>query len=156
MRKCIQQSIILLLLTAALAVVLYCFTGPVDRRVHCVQSKLADDYLCLATVMAEYQSEVLWVDARDAKSYSKHHVPGALLIPENDVEKYLSKPEVMQAIGTSDVEGQVLVIYCGSEACGGSKHVAHKIRATGFHSKVFILHGGWKALVTSALMNGPS
>lgn len=152
MRKWLQQSIILLALTAALAAVMYVFTGPVDRRVHCEQSKMASDHFCLATVMAEHQGNVLWVDARDAKSYAKQHVPGAILVPENDAENYLSKPEVMQAIGMSGVEGQVLVIYCGSEACGSSKHVAQKIRATGFHSKVFILHGGWKAIVNSPLL----
>lgn len=89
---------------------IYLFTGPVDRRVYCDQSKLAADHLCLDTVRTVYQGKVLWVDARDAKSYARQHVPGAILVPENDAENYLSKPEVMQAIGMSGVGGQALVI----------------------------------------------
>ncbi|WP_018969073.1 rhodanese-like domain-containing protein [Rubritalea marina] len=148
----IKQSSVLLGITLLLAGLLYLFTGPVDRRVACDQAALAADHLCLATVLEEYRGNVLWVDARDKKSYERKHMPGAILVPETDAENALTQPEVMQQIGMSGVEGQALVIYCGSDACGSSKHVAEKIRSTGFHSKVFILHGGWKAIDGSGIL----
>lgn len=92
---------------------------------------------------------MLWVDARGLAEFTKAHLADAILIPETDADNQISVPEHMEKIGMSGVKGQKLVVYCATDACGSSELVAKKIRDTGFHSEVYVLHGGWKAVVAS-------
>ena len=92
---------------------------------------------------------MFWVDARDESEFAKGHLEGAILIPETDVDNQIAIPEHMEKIGMSGVNGQKLVVYCATDACGSSELVAKKISDTGFHSEVYVLQGGWKAVLAS-------
>ncbi|GAA5494216.1 hypothetical protein Rhal01_00374 [Rubritalea halochordaticola] len=146
MLRFLVQTIVILLLGALSGVAVYMVVGQPDRSVKCVQADLGEWEVCWDTVTADWGGDVLWIDARSQREYDKKHLDGALLVREKDAENDLAQDEVMQAIGMSGVEGKKLVVYCGTEACGASKSVAEKIRATGFHSEVYTLFGGWKAV----------
>jgi rhodanese-related sulfurtransferase len=143
----IYQTLVLLVLSAIFAMGIYLVVGPPDRSVPCVQAEMKADQVCLDTVMNEWMGDVLWVDARSAREFKKAHLPEAILIPEIDVENQIAVQETMERIGLAGVEGKKLVVYCGTDACGSSELVAKKIRETGFHSEVFVLYGGWKAVI---------
>lgn len=151
MMRWIYQTLILVLISALAAGALYLIVGPPDRSVPCVQADMKEDQVCLTTVMDEWKGDVLWIDARSGREFKKGHLPGAILIPETDAENKIAVPKTMERIGMSGVAGQKLVVYCGTDACGSSEHVAKKIRATGFHSDVYVLYGGWKAVAASQM-----
>ena len=147
MKRLILESAGLLSLSALIAVTTYLIVGAPDRSVPCVQTDLEGDQVCLETVLKQWGGEVLWVDARSQAEFKKGRMAGALLITETDADNMIALPDNMEAIGMSGVQGKKLVVYCGTDACGGSKLVAKKIRDTGFHSEVFVLYGGWKAVL---------
>jgi rhodanese-related sulfurtransferase len=149
MARWIYQTLALLALSAGAAVAVYLVIGPPDRSVHCVPAELKEDHVCLATVLGDWEGDVLWVDARGTVEFSKGHLEGAILIPETDTDNQIAIPENMEKIGMSGVNGQKLVVYCATDACGSSELVAKKIRDTGFHSEVYVLQGGWKAVLAS-------
>lgn len=145
----IYQSLALIAISALAAGAIYLLVGAPDRSVPCVQAELEADQVCLETVLSEWGGDVLWVDARSDREYKKGHLPDAILIPETDAENQIAVPETMERIGMAGVESRKLVVYCGTDACGSSELVAEKIRATGFHSEVYVLFGGWKAVMAS-------
>lgn len=144
--KWLTQTLGILLLAAIGAAAIFLSVGAPDRNFICVQADLEEHHVCLETVAKEWLGDVLWVDARSQSEFTKDHIRGALWISETDAEQQLAEPENMQQIGMSGVNGQKLVVYCATDACGSSEVVAGKIRETGFHSEVYVLQGGWKAL----------
>lgn len=149
--KWLTQTLGILLLATLCAVALYLCAGVPDRSFTCVQSELEEHHVCLETVARDWQSDVLWVDARSQSEFEKDHLAGALWISESDAEEQLASPSNMEQIGMSGVNQQKLVVYCATDACGSSEVVAEKIRETGFHSEVYVLQGGWKALQAAKL-----
>ncbi|MFC4994480.1 rhodanese-like domain-containing protein [Rubritalea tangerina] len=148
--KWILQSVVFVVISAIFAVGTFLVLGGPDRTVPCVQAEMKDVHVCLETVLVDWQGDVLWVDARSRAEFERERLAGALLIPENDADNQLAVPIHMEKIGMAGVNGQKLVVYCATDACGSSEFVAKKIRDTGFHSEVYILHGGWKAIRADA------
>ena len=149
MARWIYQTLALLVLSAGIAFAMFLVVGPPDRSVPCVQAELKESHVCLSTVLGEWGGNVFWVDARSETEFRKGHLVGAILIPETDADNQIAVPEHMEQIGMSGVNGQKLVVYCATDACGSSELVAKKIRDTGFHSEVYVLQGGWKAVLAS-------
>lgn len=146
MLRWITQTLLILLLGAASGFAVYVFKGEPDRTVKCDQADLGEWEVCWATVQSEWHGDVLWVDARSDREYERKHLEGALLVREKDAENDLAQEEVMTAIGMAGLNKRKVVVYCATEACGASKSVAEKIRATGFHDQVYTLYGGWNAV----------
>ncbi len=149
MARWIYQTLLILIVSACLGFVTFLVVGPPDRSIPCVQSELKENHVCLSTVMGDWSADVLWVDARSAGEFHKAHLDGAIHLSEADVDDQIAQPEHMEKIGMSGVAGQKLVVYCATDACGSSELVAKKIRDTGFHSDVYVLQGGWKAVLAS-------
>jgi rhodanese-related sulfurtransferase len=149
MARWIYQTLALLAISAGIAFAMFLVVGPPDRSVPCVQAELKADHVCLSTVLGDWGGDVFWVDARSKAEFGKGHLDGAILIPESDADNQIAVPEHMQQIGMAGVNGQKLVVYCATDACGSSELVAKKIRDTGFHSEVYVLQGGWKAVLAS-------
>jgi len=80
----------------------------------------------------------LLVDARSAKSYEAGHLPGALMLNQDDFDTQLAP--VLDA----RKKGQNLLVYCGSDACDASRSIARKLREMGV-TGVFVLKGGMRA-----------
>ncbi|MCC5835812.1 MAG: hypothetical protein JJU20_13865 [Opitutales bacterium] len=81
--------------------------------------------------------QILWIDARSAREYDEGHMPGAVLVNEDDWEGGLERLfEVWDP-------GQILVVYCGAEACMTSRAVMHRLREELHEDSVYYLDGGW-------------
>lgn len=79
---------------------------------------------------------VLWVDGRAAKEYHLSHIPGALLLNEDDWDGGL--PAVLQAWSP----GCPIVVYGGR--CQTSGEVARRLRKEVGFDTVYVLEGNWK------------
>jgi rhodanese-related sulfurtransferase len=93
----------------------------------------------LTQAYALFQSgKVLFIDARPADEFAEIHVPQALNIT----------PEMLEKQGPAPLRGiakeREIVVYCSQTSCDLSLKVAEKLQALGF-SRVRAFMGGWRA-----------
>ena len=84
--------------------------------------------------------KVLWVDARPRARFEREHIPGAVLLNEDEwvrlVGPFLDAWEPEKTI----------VVYCDSGSCDASRTVARRIKEElQVESTIWVLHGGWDA-----------
>lgn len=136
----------------AAAAVTFRICGPPDRRVPCDARELKNpDEVCLDRVTGEWRGEVLWVDARSRAEWRRDGVPGSVLFnidPSEDMNRM--EAEAAQRVS----EAARVVVYCASESCGTSSQVAGRIRGMGLGPRIYVLHGGWKALRAAGMVRG--
>ncbi|HRE79970.1 MAG TPA: rhodanese-like domain-containing protein [Opitutaceae bacterium] len=89
------------------------------------------------------QEQVLWVDARSRAAYAKGHIPGALLLNEEEWESLLGP-----FIEAWDSQPHIIV-YCSSSQCRASASVVRRLGAELSIEKARVLHGGWEAWQTT-------
>lgn len=82
----------------------------------------------------------LWVDARVGEAFEAAHYQGAILVNEENWETGFS--DLVMAW----LPDQAIVVYCSSEACLRSHHVAARLREELGFENVFVLEGGWDVL----------
>lgn len=84
--------------------------------------------------------DVLWLDARSEADYQADHIPGALLLNEDNWES-----GIMELMGAWLPAPRPIVIYCGSERCGTSQRIADRLRKALPDAEIYSLKGGWDA-----------
>ncbi len=128
---------VILLLAAALPAALTALFHP-KRPVY--ELVLQPGEVTLATVLAWEDGSVLWIDARDRTEFEEDHIPGAVLLNEDEWEALFF--DFLE----HDPLGRTLVVYCSSRECGSSHRVAERLRLDlGDGIEVHVLHGGWNA-----------
>ena len=83
--------------------------------------------------------KVLWVDARSRKRYELEHIPGAILLNEDEWERCV--PEFLDAWSPD----KTIVVYCDGGRCEASHAVAARLREELQLESVYVLKGGWDA-----------
>ncbi|MFP4349845.1 MAG: rhodanese-like domain-containing protein [Thermodesulfobacteriota bacterium] len=82
------------------------------------------------------RDEILFVDARPENQYQEGHLPDALIIPWQEVDRYF-----MEAAEQLE-EGKTIVTYCDGESCDLSHELALFLKDMGF-ADVRVLVNGW-------------
>lgn len=85
-------------------------------------------------------ASVLWIDARSRRDYSSKHIPGAILLNEDEWESLLSG-----FVEKWQLQHQVIV-YCSSSQCRASHGVADRLKRELGIQGVRVLAGGWESL----------
>lgn len=147
------QSLAIAAVAGAAALITYQIKGVPDRTIVCDAAIIKPEEICLATVIGEWQSDVVWIDARRRTDWKKDGLPGSLLLTTADGENFDSLLE--QAFPRLS-EGKKVVVYCSDVGCGTSLEIAKRIRDFGLVPDVRALHGGWKALVQGGLIKSDS
>ncbi|MGJ8643165.1 MAG: rhodanese-like domain-containing protein [Luteolibacter sp.] len=108
----------------------------------CDPAAIAEDEICLADVT----EGALWVDARSRSEWEENGVKGSILWnfdSNEDAQKFESEAAVQI------ISAPLVVVYCGSEACGTSRQIAELIKKLELGPEVKVLYGGWDALKDS-------
>ena len=100
------------------------------------QEPLAPGEVRLATARM-WGDQVQWVDARSRAKYERTHIPGALLLNEDEWEKLVGP-----FLDAWDAEKK-LIVYCDGGSCEASQAVAERIRTELKIGSVYGLKGGW-------------
>jgi rhodanese-related sulfurtransferase len=100
---------------------------------------LAPGEVRLATVLQ--WEETLWLDARSRGEFGQDHIPGALLLNEDEWEELF-----LEVIMTWS-PNQRIVVYCGGSQCEASARVAERLRLDLGAAEIFVLKGGWSEWV---------
>lgn len=114
---------------------------PEAKVVVCDSTLIKEDEICLADV----PNDVLWIDARPRAEWKENGLEGSVLWnldPKEDDQAF----EAAAALRIFESEAKLVVVYCGSEACGTSRAIADRIRKLELGPKVKVLFGGWDAL----------
>ena len=82
---------------------------------------------------------VQWVDARPRSRYERTHIPGALLLNEDEWDKLVGP-----FLDAWDAD-KTLIVYCEGGSCDASLAVAERIRTELKIGGVYVLKGGWTA-----------
>lgn len=98
----------------------------------------AKDRINVAEARLKY-ADALWLDARSRTDFEAAHVPGAVLLNEDEWEAQL--PAVMERWDGR----QTMLVYCGGESCHASDAVARRLRRELGEVNVLVLSGGWPA-----------
>lgn len=84
---------------------------------------------------------VVWVDARSQTDFDESHIPGAVLLNEENWETLL--PGFM-SMWSPDLR---VIVYCSSKACHSSESAALRLRRDLGGGHIYVLKGGWEAWV---------
>ena len=102
------------------------------------EGRLGDDEITLANALR--LDGALWVDARNEVEYVSGHVPGSILLNEEQWSRRI-EAFVMRW------NGQPVVVYCGGAECNASRAVARRLRADVGVPEIHVLRGGWQGYV---------
>lgn len=84
--------------------------------------------------MKEKKVAILVVDARSPEEYGLGHIPGAINIPDTDVEnnykKYVDKLK----------KAELIIVYCSGGSCGSSEEVASQLIKRGIPASKVAVH----------------
>ena len=80
----------------------------------------------------------LWVDARSRAEFERGHIPGAVLLNEQEWEGTL---DAFLDAWRRDLK---VVVYCSSASCDASHEVASRLKNEAQIANVFVLKGGWE------------
>ena len=135
----IRNALFLLVLTAVAAVATH-FLHPRAPMWYQQNDPLRDDEVTLADVGKRWHGDVLWIDARLRELYDKGHIPGALLLNEQELDALLT-----QHILTLQDNKKPVVIYCDGKACHASRKMREYLMEHLALNDVWVLTGGWPA-----------
>lgn len=93
----------------------------------------------LAAQRIDHAQSALWIDARDAETFARGHVPGALRLTSEEWESLLLP--VMETW----MPGQTVIVYCDQETCHASTAVAARLQSELGIETIYVLKGGWSA-----------
>ena len=102
------------------------------------QEPLAPGEVRLATARM-WGDQVQWVDARSRAKYERTHIPGALLLNEDEWDKLVGP-----FLDAWDAD-KTLIVYCDGGNCEASQAVAERIRTELKIGGMYVLKGGWAA-----------
>ena len=135
----IKGAAILLLLSVVAAFATH-WLHPRAPAWYLAQEQLAENEVSLAMIEQRWQGKVLWIDARLREVYDKAHVPGALLLNEQELDALLT--EHIEKLQDNKLP---IVIYCDGHACQASRKMRSYLTQTMGLTDVWVLHGGWAA-----------
>ena len=81
---------------------------------------------------------VLWVDARPEEDFVRGHIPGAMLLNEDEWDAHLRN------FLTAWSPERKVVVYCSAQSCNASHEVAERLRKEAGLTNVHVLEDGWE------------
>jgi rhodanese-related sulfurtransferase len=128
-----RQAALILLIALVPAVL----AGLVHPKRPTLSRPVAGNEIDLPTAL-QMGPRVLWVDARRRIEFDRGHIPGAVLLNEDEWERLLD--------GFLDAwkRGSLVVVYCSSVSCDASRGVASRLKKEVRIENVHVLKGGWE------------
>ncbi len=150
-KKSFLQLTGIVLVSAALAGLHAWFSPMKYSRVDCDPEQISAEEICLSTVINDWHSDCLWVDARRRQDWQRDGLPGSLFLTTADGESFDALLE--EAVPRLASEQKRVVVYCSDQGCGTSKEIAKRLRDYQLVPEVRALHGGWKALADAGMIS---
>ncbi len=138
MKRYFVQAIVILTLGSLFGLV-YNALSPSGIPLFAAQDSTVNGFKVMTTeeimlYMKEKKVSILIVDARSPEEYGLGHIPGAINIPDTDVEnnfkKYFEKLK----------RAELIIVYCSGGSCGSSEEVANQLIKKGIPASKVAVH----------------
>jgi rhodanese-related sulfurtransferase len=151
-KRFVPQVALIVGISAVAALITRAIKPPLKQAppIVCDPATIAQDEICLNTVILDWKMDCIWIDARRRVDWEKDGIPGSLLLTTADGESFDQLLE--QAFPTLAEKQKRVVVYCGDVGCGTSREIAKRLREYQLVPEVRALHGGWKALSQAGLV----
>ncbi len=93
--------------------------------------------------ITRWSAPLIWIDARSSAAFQKEHVPGAILLNEDQWEQQL--PHFLEVWQPN----AKIIVYCDSAACDASQAVALRLQRELNLSSIYVLQEGWASWLQS-------
>ena len=113
---------------------------PRAPALYAIQEPLKSDEISVAEVQKRWSGQVIWLDARPRDQFVTGHIPGALILNEQEFDQQL-----LEILDTLQTAAKPVVIYCGGQKCEASRHVREKLMSVVALDECYVLKGGWPA-----------
>lgn len=97
-----------------------------------------DSALITVAQAKNWGDTVLWVDARPEEDFARDHIPGAVLLNEDEWDGHL------RTLLSAWSPERKLVVYCSAQSCNASHAAAERLRNEVGLKNVYVLEGGWE------------
>ncbi len=134
MNQFIKETGLICFIAFFLSLLTWCF-HPDTPNFH--KNDLEEGSILLKTAL-QSNERVLWVDARSKENFENDHIPGAVLLNEDNWEYLLAK---FMEKWKQDFK---VIVYCDSQSCKTSKYVAQRLQDELQLENIYTLHGGWQ------------
>jgi rhodanese-related sulfurtransferase len=135
----VREATFLLLATLAAAIGTH-LLHPRAPQWFAKDEPLAVDEVTPDVIQQKWRGEVLWIDARSRAAYNAAHIPGALLLNEQEANALMFE-HIEKLQGNS----RPIVVYCDGHACQASRKIAAYLRERLPGAEIYVMRGGWKA-----------
>jgi rhodanese-related sulfurtransferase len=135
----LRQATLIILLAASAAWATYTW-HPRAPALYLVQEPLRNDEVSMQVIQERWQGKVLWIDARIQEQYDAGHIPGAVLLNEQDFEHQL-----FDLLDTLQTNTKPIILYCSAAKCDASRTILERLKQTLPIENAFVLKGGWGA-----------
>ena len=147
MKKYAIQALVILIIGSAMGFV-YNIVSPEGISIIAAENKTLTGFRMVTTEETQlYLREggnVVLIDSRSPEEYFLGHIPGAINIPEGQVDEYCRKFEQKLK------KAQLLIVYCSGGSCGTSEEVAKELISRGIpDSKVAVDQDGLPGWIRS-------
>ncbi len=139
MKTLLLQVLALIFLSALAALVMYQW-HPRAPALYAIHEPLREDELTVDEVQKRWAGQVIWLDARTRDQFESQHIPGALILNEQEFDQQL-----LEILDTLQTTAKPVVIYCGGQKCEASRHVREKLMSVVALEACYVLKGGWPA-----------
>jgi len=102
------------------------------------QSRLSASEIVTVDQARSWGDNVTWVDARPAEEFEHDHIPGAILLNEDNWNELL--PQFLEQWSPD----KRVVVYCSAQSCNAAAEVARRLRQEAGLNNIFVLQGGWE------------
>jgi len=135
----LREALILVICTVLAAAGMHAF-HPRAPAWHLSEETGSEDEVTLEMVREKWHNDVIWIDARPRDQYEKGHVPGAILLNEQEAGTLLYEHFERLQDGSKPI-----VVYCDGAACQASHKMQQYLKDRLPVEDIFVLLGGWKA-----------
>jgi rhodanese-related sulfurtransferase len=139
------QGVVLAVVAAAAAIATWHW-DPERPQPYLTAEAAGPDEVTVAEALAlanDKDRGVVWIDARRRSVFEQGHIPGALLLNEEEWTDLMVP--VVELLGQTDPR-TVIVIYCDGKKCEASHNLRERILRFGVAEfDIRVLHGGWPA-----------
>ena len=135
----IKGTFIIVVLTLVAATATHYF-HPRAPAWYLVDETLNDDEVSVPEIEKRWHGDVFWIDARMREQFEKEHIPGAILINEQELDNL-----ILENIDKLQDNKKPIVIYCDGLACHASKKMRTYLTENMGIMNVYVLKGGWPA-----------
>ncbi len=149
----LRLGVVILLLAGGLALLDRFYLSQTQKS-SCVQADLPEGVMCIESILKEWGQRIVWVDTRHDNDFMTNHLifsDNRMFHIQPGVKMQSQFDAALTRLFEAQEKNECVVIFC-KQGCESSSEVAKHLRESGMvDAPVYVLHGGWDALLDAGI-----